>query len=64
MRREVCKTAPWACATLETIQLRVLTWGARGQELPERIKLSCPASCPVAPLVRRRLPLFACVRLV
>jgi hypothetical protein len=57
LRREVCKTAPWACATMETIQLRVLTLGARVQELTDRIKISLPSSCPVAPLVRRSLTL-------
>jgi hypothetical protein len=28
LRREVFKTAPWACATMETIQLHVLKLGA------------------------------------
>jgi hypothetical protein len=64
LRREVFKTAPWACATMETIQLRVLKLGARVQELTDRIKISLPSSCPVAPLVRRSLTLLACVRLV
>jgi Transposase DDE domain group 1 len=40
LRREVCKTAPWAWATLATIQLHVLTLGARVQELTERITRS------------------------
>jgi hypothetical protein len=31
LRREVFKTAPWACATMETIQLRLLKLGARVQ---------------------------------
>src|SRR5256885_11427627 len=52
LRREVFKTAPWACATMETIQLHVLKLGARVQELTDRIKISLPSSCPVAPLVR------------
>src|SRR5712691_1000990 len=64
LRREVFKTPPWACATLETIQLHVLKLGARVQELTDRIKISLPSSCPVAPLVRRSLTLLACVRLV
>ena len=64
LRREVFKTAPWACATMETIQLRVLKLGARVQELTDRIKISLPSSCPVAPLLRRSLTLLACVRLV
>src|SRR5499427_3475677 len=64
LRREVFKTAPWACATMETIQLHVLKLGARVQELTDRIKISLPSSCPVAPLVRRSLTLLACVRLV
>jgi len=64
LRREVFKTAPWACATMETIQLRVLKLGARVQELTDRIKISFPSSCPVAPLLRRSLTLLACVRLV
>ena len=57
LRREVFKTAPWACATMETIQLHVLKLGARVQELTDRITISLPSSCPVAPLVRRSLTL-------
>jgi Transposase DDE domain group 1 len=64
LRREVLGTTPWACATMETIQLRLLKLGARVQELTDRIKISLPSSCPVAPLVRRSLTLLACVRLV
>ena len=64
LRREVFNTAPWACATMETIQLHVLKLGARVQELTDRITISLPSSCPVAPLVRRSLTLLACVRLV
>jgi hypothetical protein len=64
LRREVFKTAPWACATMETIQLHVFKLGARVHELTDRIKISLPSSCPVAPLVRRSLTLLACVRLV
>jgi hypothetical protein len=62
-RREVFKTAPWACATMETIQLRLLKLGARVQELTDRITISLPSSCPVAPVLRRSLTLLACVRL-
>ena len=57
LRREVFKTAPWACATMETLQLHVLKLGARVQELTDRIKIALPSSCPVAPLVRRSLTL-------
>jgi len=64
LRRAMFKTVPWACATLETIQLRLLTLGARVQELTDRLKIVLPSSCPVAPLLRRSLILFACVRLV
>src|SRR5215813_9303068 len=64
LRREVFKTAPWACATMETIQLHVLKLGARVQELTDRIKISLPSSCPVASLARRSLTLLACVRLI
>jgi hypothetical protein len=64
LRREVFKTAPWACATMETIQLRLLKLGARVQEWTDRITISFPSSCPVAPLLRRSLTLLACVRLV
>jgi Transposase DDE domain group 1 len=63
LRREVFKTAPWACATLETIQLRLLKLGARVQELTDRITISLPSSCPVAPVLRRSLTLLTCVRL-
>ena len=62
-RREVLKGTPWARATLETIQLRLLKLGARIQELTDRIKISLPSSCPVAPVLRRSLTLLACVRL-
>jgi len=63
LRREVFKGTSWACATMETIQLRLLKLGARVQELTDRIKISLPSSCPVAPVLRRRLTLVACVRL-
>ena len=63
LRREVLKTTPWASATMATIQLRLLKLGARVQEFTDRIKISLPSSCPVAPVVRRSLTLLACVRL-
>jgi hypothetical protein len=63
LRREVLKTTPWASATMETIQLRLLKLGSRVQECTDRIKISLPSSCPVAPVVRRSLTLLACVRL-
>jgi len=63
LRREVLKTTQWASATMETIQLRLLKVGARVQEGEDRITISCPSSCPVAPILRRSLTLLACVRL-
>src|SRR5215813_14476066 len=63
LRREVFKTTPWASATMETIQLRLLKIGARVQECTARIMISLPSSCPVAPVLRRCLTLLACVRL-
>jgi Transposase DDE domain group 1 len=63
LRREVFQTTPWASATMETIQLRLLKLGARVQEFTDRIKISLPSSCPVAPVLRRSLTLLACVRL-
>ena len=63
LRREVLKTTPGASATMETIQLRLLKLGSRVQEFTDRIKISLPSSCPVAPVVRRSLTLLACVRL-
>src|SRR5881296_592269 len=63
LRREVLQTTPWASATMETIQLRLLKLGARVQELTDRITISLPSSCPVAPVLRRSLTLLACVRL-
>ena len=63
LRREVLRTTQWASATMETIQLRLLKLGARVQEFQDRIKISLPSSCPVAPVLRRSLPLLACVRL-
>jgi Transposase DDE domain group 1 len=50
LRREVFKTTPWASVTMETIQLRLLKVGARVQEFTDRIKISLPSSCPVAPV--------------
>ena len=63
LRREVLKGTPWAHATMETIQLRLLKLGARVHEFTERIKISLPTACPVAPVLRRSLTLLACVRL-
>jgi Transposase DDE domain group 1 len=63
LRREVLRTTPWACATMETIQLRLLKLGARVQEFKDRIKISLPSSCPVAPVLRRCVTLLGGVRL-
>jgi Transposase DDE domain group 1 len=63
LRREVLQGTPWAHATMETLQLRLLKLGARIQEVTDRIKLSLPSSCPVAPVLRRSLTVLACVRL-
>jgi hypothetical protein len=49
-RREVCKTSPWASATMETLQRRLLKLGARVPEWTDRITISLPSSCPVASL--------------
>jgi len=62
LRREVLRTTQWASATMETIQLRLLKVGARVQECTDRITISLPSSCPVAPVLRRSLTLLACVR--
>jgi hypothetical protein len=48
---------------METIPLRGRKLGARVQELTDRLTLSFPSSCPVAPVLRRSLTLLACVRL-
>jgi hypothetical protein len=63
LRREVLRTTQWAAATMETIQIRLLKLGARVHEFQDRIKMSLPSSCPVAPVLRRSLMLLACVRL-
>ena len=63
LRREVLKTTSWAWATMETLQLRLFKLGARVQEFTDRIKISLPSSCPVAPVLRRSLTLLACLRL-
>ena len=63
LRREVFEGTPWARATMETIQLRLLTLGARIREFTDRITISLPSSCPVAPVLRRSLTILACVRL-
>lgn len=62
-RREVFKGASWARATMETMQLRLLTLGARGHECTDRITISLPSACPVAPVLRRSVTCLACVRL-
>jgi hypothetical protein len=64
LRRELLQGTPWAKATMETLQLRLLKLGARIRELRDRIELSLPSSCPVAPVLRRCLALLACVRLI
>lgn len=63
LRREVLKGASWSRATMETMQLRLLKLGARVQEFTDRITISLPSSCPVAPVLRRSLTFLACVRL-
>jgi hypothetical protein len=63
LRREVLRTTPWACATMATIQLRLLKLGARVQECKERIMIALPSSCPVAPVLRRCLTLLGYIRL-
>jgi hypothetical protein len=63
LRREVLRSTQWASATMETIQLRLLKLGARVHEVKDRITISLPSSCPVAPVLRRSLTLLACVRL-
>ena len=55
LRREVLRTTPWAGATMATIQWRLLKLGARGQACKARITMALPASCPVAPVLRRCL---------
>jgi Transposase DDE domain group 1 len=62
LRREVLRSTQGAAATMETIQLRLLKLGARVQECEERITISLPSSCPVAPVLRHSLNLLACVR--
>jgi hypothetical protein len=59
LRREVLRTTQWASATMETIQLRLLKLGARVHECKDRITISLPSSCPVAPVLRRSLTLLA-----
>src|SRR5262252_5146187 len=63
LRRDVLRATQWASATMETIQLRILILGARVQECQNRIQISLPSSCPVAPVLRRSLALLACVRM-
>jgi Transposase DDE domain group 1 len=62
LRREVLRTSPWTCATMATLQLRLLKLGARVQECKERIKISLPSSCPVALVLRRCVMLLGAVR--
>jgi len=62
LRREVLRTTSWACATMATLQLRLLKLGARVQECKERIKISLASSCPVASVLRRCVMLLGDVR--
>src|SRR5256886_3979767 len=62
LRREVLRTTSWACATMATLQLRLLKLGARVQECKERIKISLSSSCPVASVLRRCVMLLGDVR--
>src|SRR5262245_64000322 len=48
LRREVFRTTPWATATMETMQLRLLKLGARVHAFTDRVKISLPSSCSVA----------------
>ena len=64
LRREVLKTTQWAAATMETIPLRLLKLGAHVHECQDRITISFPSSCPVAPVLRRALTLLVGVRLI
>src|SRR5215831_13425926 len=50
LRRDVLRATQWASATMETIQLRILKLGARVQEFQNRIQISLPSSCPMAPV--------------
>src|SRR5262245_3684362 len=56
-RREVLRATQWASATMETIQWRLRKLGARVPEGTERIKISFPSSCPVAPVWRHSVTL-------
>jgi hypothetical protein len=62
LRREVLRTSPWTCATMATLQWRLLKLGARVQECKERIKIALPSSCPVASVLRRCVMLLGAVR--
>ena len=62
LRREVLRTTQWASATMETLQVRLRKLGARVQECKDRMTISLPSSCPIAPVLRRSLTLLACVR--
>jgi hypothetical protein len=62
LRREVCRTSPWTCATLATLQLRLRKLGARVQACKERSTMSLPSSCPVASVWRRCVMWLGAVR--
>jgi hypothetical protein len=63
LRREVCQGTPGAGATMEPLQGRGLTLGARVQAGTDRLTRAWPSSCPVAPVLRRSLTFWACGRL-
>jgi DDE family transposase len=63
-RRAGCQTAPGACAPMATLQLHGRTRGARVPAVTDRLTIAFPASCPVAPLWRRRVTVCAGGRLL
>ena len=58
-----CSLLPLNAGTAEPFRVSPPEAVAYQLELRDRIKISLPSSCPVAPVLRRSLTLLACVRL-
>lgn len=62
LKLNVLKGTPFANATFNTIQLRLLKIAARVKELKTRVKVELPTSCPLKETIRRSFQILETVR--
>lgn len=62
LKTEILRDTPFANASFETIQLRLLKVAARVRELKTRIKIELPTSFPLKNIVIRSFQIFNCLR--